>query len=148
MVFMQQLREHNTWSHFFYCSFSNWWESICIMRRSTCQAWLSWHMDCSPNTYIHLKGERERQGDGEHTHSTAGYLHFLTIYLRAWIDNRQLGASAVILHQSMASPWDTAALRGDPSLLQGQRFPNAFWGTSVSAFVQNHFTATWAWAFG
>lgn len=92
------------------------------MRRGTCQTWLSWHTNCSPNTYILLKkggGQRDRQ----RTHCTAGYLlFFLTTYLGAWIDNCQRGAAVAILRQSLTSAWQITTGRWYLSLTQNHRF--------------------------
>lgn len=104
--------ERGTWRHFIYHSLSQCGKSIWIMRRSTCQAWLSWLMDYHPNTYTHLKGKSEKQRDWEYTHCTAGYLHvFLSTCLRAWIDNGQRGVVAQILHQSSVQQWEMASVR-------------------------------------
>lgn len=118
-MYKEQIIEQDTWRH--YPSLSHWWESIWIMRRSTCQAWLSWHMDCGPNTYIHLKGERETQRD---THCAGRYtcIFLFKIYLRARIDSCQRGVCTVYCISHRPSSRVAAAPRWDSSLSQGHRF--------------------------
>lgn len=115
ILYMQELIEHDTRGHIIYHSLSHCWESIWIMRRSTCQTLLCWHMDCSPNTYIHLKGGRGRDKETESTLTAlqGTCMFFLTTFLGAWIDNHQRGVGAVMLHQSLPPPWEIAAFRSE-----------------------------------
>lgn len=115
ILYMQELIEHDTRGHIIYHSLSHCWESIWITRRSTCQTLLCWHMDCSPNTYIHLKGGRGRDKETESTLTAlqGTCMFFLTTFLGAWIDNHQRGVGAVMLHQSLPPPWEIAALRSE-----------------------------------
>lgn len=60
------------------------------MRRSTCQSWLSWHTDCSPNTYILLKRERRRETKRRTAHTLHCRVSACFFNHIPWSLNRQL----------------------------------------------------------
>lgn len=115
ILYMQELIEHDIRGHVIYHSLSHCWESIWIMRRSTCQTLLCWHMDCSPNTYIHLKGGRGRDKDREHTHRTAGYLHVFFNHIPRSLNRQSPERCRCCNAASITSPppWEIAALRSE-----------------------------------